>query len=192
MSLVFTPDEIEAASAPNVARSIFVEIEMPEGPLYLHNGISRVFLDGKEWLGLTDPFGGRLVGVEGLEQPYPGQAAAVTLTLSGADRNFVIYLRSIARQIEGNECNIYWCMFDERTGEAISELRGVFLRGVISAPTFKHEGISTRTISITVENIWASMNFAGGRRWNDADQQRFYPGDKGLQYAGVKILEVLK
>ncbi|RYG99558.1 MAG: transcriptional regulator, partial [Alphaproteobacteria bacterium] len=31
-----------------------------------------------------------------------------------------------------------------------------------------------------------------GGRWTSADQRRRYPGDKGLDYVGVKVTEIIK
>lgn len=191
MSLVFTQSEIEAASRPHVARGIFVTIDLPTGILRLHNGAGRVVIEGNEWLGMTDPIGGRIVGISGIEEPAPGQASAVTCTLSGIDKEFVQYIRSVARQLEGREANVYFCLFDTETQEPITALRGIFIRGSLSAPSFSRD-YQSRVVSITIENIWAALNFAPGRRWNDSDQQREYPGDKGWQFAGVQIIEIQK
>ena len=47
-------------------------------------------------------------------------------------------------------------------------------------------------MTVTLESIFSSQNYAFGGKWNGADQRRRYPGDKGLDFVGVKVTETLK
>lgn len=189
MSAIFTAAEIEALAQPHVARAWFVMLDLPSGVARLHSGVGRVTVGGFEWRGVTDPIGGRLVSIAGVEEPAFGQAAAVTITLTGADRSFLQSVHATRRQIEGRPANIYWCAFDGETQTPLMALKGLFTRGRMSSPSLQWSGVGVRTVSLTIENIWAAQNFAPGRKWNPADQQRRYPGDKGLDYVGQKVSE---
>lgn len=58
-----------------------------------------------------------------------------------------------------------------------------------TSPKISWSGIGTRTVQITVENIFSAQNYAPGGRWNPADQKRRFPGDLGLDFVGVDIVE---
>lgn len=189
MSVLFSAEEIDALGAPHVARAWFAMLDLPSGVARLHSGAGRIMAGGFEWRGVSDPIGGRLVSLAGVEEPAFGQAAAVTITLTGADRSFLQSVHATRRQIEGRPANIYWCAFDGETQKPLMELKGLFTRGRMSSPSLQWSGLGARTVSLTVENIWAAQNFAPGRKWNPADQQRLYPGDKGLDYVGQKVSE---
>lgn len=185
----FTLDEIEALGAPNVSRAWFAELDLPSGLARLHNGAGTAIVDGLEWRGATDPIGGRMVSLSGVREPAFGQAAAVTITLTGADREFIRSVHASKGEIEGRSANIYWCAFDGETQKQIMPLKGLFTRGYISSPSITWTGIGSRAVSITIENIWAAKNFKPGFRWNPTGQRELFPGDKGLDFVGVKVSE---
>lgn len=189
MSAFFTPDEIEALGRPHVARAWFAELDLPAGMTRLHSGVGTVTIDGLKWRGVSDPIGGRMVSISGVREPAFGQAAAVTIVLSGADREFIRSVHATRSDIEGRSANIYWCAFDGETQRPITGLKGLFTRGYMSAPSISWSGLASRTVSITIENIWSAQNFKPGNRWNPTGQRDLYPGDKGLDFVGVKVDE---
>ena len=189
MSDVFTLDELDALSAPHVARVWFAKLDLPSGVARLHSGAGTFTIDGYDWLGVSDPIGGRLVSLSGVEEPAFGQAAAVTLVLTGADKDFLKSVHTTRRDIEGRPANIYWALVDGETQQLVFPMKGLFTRGRMTAPTISAHSIGRRVVTVTIENIWASQNFAPGRMWNPADQRRAYPGDKGLDYVGITVQE---
>jgi hypothetical protein len=189
MTVLFSPEETARLRAPHIARAWFALLDLPSGPSRLHSGVGRVQAGGYEWRGVTDPVGGRLLSLEGVEEPAFGQAAAVTITLSGAD---IAFLRSVdiaADAIEGRLAELSWAMFDGETQEIIGGLKKLFPRGRMSAPQLQWQGLGRRIVSLTIESAWSSQNFPPGGRWNGADQRRRHAGDKGLDFVGVKIEE---
>jgi hypothetical protein len=43
----------------------------------------------------------------------------------------------------------------------------------------------TSRVSVSVSSQWSDFERKGGSRTNDRDQQRFFPGDKGFEYAAA-------
>jgi hypothetical protein len=189
MSAIFTPAEIELLRYPHVSRAWFAYLDLPTGAAYLHSGAGTVTIDGQEWIGVTDPVGGRIVSISGIREPAFGQAAAVNIILSGADSAFVQSVHATAAEIEGRAANIYWCAFDAETQSPITALKGLYVRGYMTSPSIRWAGIGRRTIALTIENIWSAKNFRPGNRWNGTGQRELYPGDKGLDYTGQRIVE---
>ncbi|WP_026790340.1 hypothetical protein [Pleomorphomonas oryzae] len=188
MSLSFSPTEAVALAAPHVARAWLVEFDLPSGLLRLHSGAGVVTVGGREWSGVSDPtIPGRMVSVGQVQEPRFGAAAAITFQLGGVTADFLKSLRKVA--VEGRSAKVYFATFDGETQQVIGSPRLLFPRGRMTAPARRWEGIGIRTVEITVENVFSSLNYAPGGRWNQADQRRRYPGDKGLDFIGVDVVE---
>lgn len=185
---VFSEADLDRLAAPHVGRMWFLELDLPSGIHRLHNGTGRKTIGGHEWRGVTDPLGGQLVSMSSVEEPRFGQAVAVDISLSSANLAFFKSFHDVRGDIEGRRADIYFAVFDAETEEVLIGLRKLF-PGKITAPKLKWQGIGLRAVSITVESIWAGMNFPFGGKWNDADQRRRYPGDRGLQFVGVDVSE---
>ena len=188
---IFTAEDLDRLARPHVARAYFLEADLPSGMAYFHNGVGRVTSGGHTWTGVTNPMGGQLVYLSAVEEPRFGTAAAVQIIISGANRDFFRSMHETARQLEGRPAKLYWAMFDGETSEVLVGPKLLF-RGSRSSPVLGWEGIGIRTVGITLESIWEAQNFPFGGRWNDADQQRRYPGDKGLMYVGQDVTEQWK
>lgn len=185
---IFTEDDFDKLARPHVARAWFLELDLPAGISRLHTGTGRVTLGGYEWRGVTNPIGGQIVTLGNVEEPRFGQAVAVNITLSGANKEFFQSVHASRREIEGRRGDLYWAAFDAETGEVLIGLKRLF-PGKITSPALQWQGIGIRSVSITLESIWSSQNYAVGGKWNGADQRRRFPGDKGLDFVGVKVSE---
>lgn len=192
MAGLFSPADLAALRAPHVARAWFAAFDLPAGMLRLHSGIGSVPLAGHDWIGVDDPTGGVLLAVSQVQEPRLGSAQAVTFTLSGSSLAFLREVRAARRQVEGRPAHVWWQMFDQETQTPIGPMVKLFPMGRMTSPAFAIDGIGGRQMTITVESVWSGQNFAPGGRWNPAGQRRRVPGDKGLDYVGVDVKEVLK
>jgi hypothetical protein len=186
---IFTEAELDWLARPHIARAWFLDLDLPSGHAYLHNGTGRITIGGHEWRGVTDPVGGQIVSMGNVEEPRFGQAVAVDITLSGANKDFFKSVHASARAIEGRRGDLYWAAFDAETATIWPRGLVRLFPGKITSPLLQWQGIGVRTVSITLESIWSSQNYAVGGKWQGADQRRRYPGDKGLDFVGVKVSE---
>lgn len=192
MANLFSSEDRAFLRRPHISRVWFAEIDLPSGVARLHSGSGRVFVGGHEWRGVTDPGGSQLVSIGAVEEPRFGQAAKVDVVLSGVNVAFLRSIKDMARSIEGRSANIYWCAFDQETAESWGGGMKKLFPGKLSSPVMRWVGIGTRTVSFAIEGPWHSQNFPFGGKWNPADQRRRYPGDKGLDFVGVKVQEIIK
>lgn len=191
MALIMSAEDREKLSRPDVHQAWFGKFDFPDGMRYWHNGVGSIVIDGNNYVGVSDPVRGQLVSIDMLEEPAFGQAVAVNLVLSGASREFVAAVKSSAVDIEGRAASIYWAAFDaERNTKPLTQLVPLFPFGRMSAPSINWKGLGKVYVSLTVESIWAAMNFPPGGRWSNAGQQARYPGDLGFEFVDEKVDEV--
>lgn len=192
MTALFSEADREFLRRPHIARAWFAELQLPSGTWRLHNGVGRQTVGGLEWRGVSDPAGQQLVSLSAVSDPRFGQAAKVEIVLSGVNVDFIRSVKDQAREIEGAPADLYWCAFDQETQEVWpSGLKRLF-PGYLSSPRRASSGIGVRTVSFTIETLWQSQNYPFGGRWTPSDQERRYPGDKGLNFVGVKVNEIIK
>lgn len=192
MAFLFSDADKAFLRRPHIARAWFAELGLPSGTWRLHNGVGRKVVGGHEWRGVSDPAGQQLVSMSAIEDPRFGQAAKVDIVLSGVNVDFLRSVKDNARETEGAVADLYWCAFDQETQEVWSSGLKKMFPGYLSSPKRQSTGLGIRTVSFAVETMWHSQNFPFGGKWTDADQRRRYPGDKGLQFVGVKVQEIIK
>ena len=170
----------------------FVELDLPSGWARFHSGVGSITVDGRDWVGVTDPIMGMVAAVETVREPRIGEAAGAQLVLQGANVEFLRSVHATKREIEGRTANLYFAVFDAETATIIGRLIPQILNGYMSSPTILEQGIGVRTVSLTIETMWSSKNFAPGNKWNGAGQRKLFPNDKGLDFVGQKIVEQVK
>ena len=190
MASIFTEEEIALLSRPHVARAWFGAFDLPGGMVRLHAGVGDIAIGGYTWTGVTNPLSGQLVSLGMVEEPAYGQAAALQIVIAGASREFIASVHAYARAIEAGRVSIYFALFDQESETALTGLKNMFMPfGLMSAPVLQWAGIGRRSMMLTVESVWAAKNYPPVGKWNGPAQRARYPGDKGLDFVGVKISE---
>lgn len=189
---IFTPADLAALALPHVARAWFAHVVLPSGERFLHTGMGPKVIDGQEWQGVTDPFGGQLVSVGSVEEPYFGTAPYADLAISGANRAFLKSLWDGRSGVEGVRCDLYFATFDAETGETLVGLKKLF-PGKITGLRFQFSGPVIRLIQFKVVSPFEGLNFPDtSYMLSPSGQRRRYPGDKGLDEINADIVEEYK
>lgn len=184
---IFTEDERAWLKHPHVARNWFGTFDLPTGAARLHNGVGRISVEGQEYRGVSDPLSGQLVSISSIEDPRFGQAAKVDIVIAGVTATGFAQWKAEARDIEGRTATLRFGLFDPETG--VSRVFKPLFPGRMSAASLHRAGVGIRYIGLTIEGFWQAQNYPFGGRWTPADQRRRYPGDKGLDFVGVKVAE---
>lgn len=191
MPSVFTSDQIAAFRRPHVNRAWFVTLFLASETIRMHSGVGRVTVGGFEWIGVANPVGKRLVSLGSIEEPRFGTAAAIGITISGVDISWFQSVKSIARDMEGRSAKVEFAMFDAETQEVIGSLVPVFPSGYISSPSLQRSN-GIRTVTLTIESVFNTRNYAPTGKWNNTGQQQRYPGDKFFNLITAKVQEIWK
>ena len=191
MSETFSQTDLNKLAGLHVGRGWFLEIDLPDGWLYLHSGFGRTTIDSKEWRGVSDPLSGRLVSMNNIEEARFGQATAIQITLSGVNREFFQSVYTNRASLEGRPANLYFLTRDPETQETLISLKRVF-DGLLSSPELIWENVGTRFVTITLESVWSGQNYPAVGRWSPSGQRKRYPSDRGLDLVGTKTAEQYK
>lgn len=189
---LFSTDDFTDLKAPHVRVVRLVHVVFPSGERRFHLGSGPLVMGGETWEGVSDPFGGQLVGLTGMEEPRFGRAVAIDAVFSGANKVFLKSVWDDRYEIEGVSADIYFATVDTFTGDVLIDMKKL-MRGKLSAPRLSFVGSSIRAMAIKIVSVWEGLNYAvTGSMWNPAGQRARYAGDKGMDFVNSDIVEIFK
>lgn len=177
---------IAQLTKPGVQPVFFVSIAFANETLYMWSGFGPITPAGPATNPLsTFPYGQTFVGLgelgklSAVPQTSKVQAQNITLSLSGIPGSLVT---EAINQVRLNGMATVWFGFMNGQGALLSSADPFqIFYGALDVPTLTDSG-DTCAIAITCENPLVSLNLAPNKRFNDADQQVYYPGDLGFSF----------
>lgn len=172
MARTMTLDAEAAIAAPHAISALLVELEFPSGVVRFNSSDVTVQRDGDDYLGAA-----RCSGIEPVQETAAPVAQALNLRFTGLDPAYMAaildddWLDAPAR--------IYVAHWDAGTAQLVDAPTLVF-QGVMDEPLVSVG--ETATIQVALENPMADWDRARLRRYNDADQQARYSGDKFFEF----------
>lgn len=184
---------LAAIAASQVSPVLFAVVAFADNTYYLFGGIGTLTPAGPASNPLsTFPYGetftglGWLVKLSSIPATNKVQAQNITLALSGIPSTLV---SEAINQVRITGTATIFLGFYNSSGALLEDPIQVFAGG-LDVPTLS-DGGDTCTLSITCENPLLSLNLAPNRRFDDADQQIYHPGDLGLSFvdalAGLQL-----
>lgn len=175
---------LAAIAADTLSPVLFTRLAFADNTLYLFSGIGNLTPAGPPTNPLsTFPYGqtftglGWLAKLSSIPQTTKVQAQNVTLSLSGIPADLVLEAANQVR-ISG-DVTIWLGLFDSN-GALLTDPVQIF-DGGMDVPSITDSG-ETSTIAITCESPLLSLNLAPSRRFDDPDQQIYFPGDLGMSF----------
>lgn len=193
MSGIISSEDAERLAEPHICPAVLLDVDTGSETLRMHNGAGSLLIGGEWYRGVSNPAGSRMVKIGTIVHPEFGKAAAVEIILTGADLEFFKEMHDIGRDLEGRSATIYFVLFDQETQEIVLGPYSVFPRATLSAiklsagPEF-----GLRNIAFNVEGPFADINFPAMGSWSGAGQRGRYSGDKGMDFMGIEVQEVLE
>lgn len=136
-------------------------------------GIGELQWDGHTWYGA-----GNLGKVSTVEETTELKATGASFQLSGIPADLIEDISSAP--IQGRKAQMYLGFMDEDFQNLILDPVLIF-DGRLDTAEIADSG-DTATITLTAENRLRDLERTRTRRYTDAEQQRRFPGDKGLEY----------
>jgi hypothetical protein len=172
MPRTLTAEALSELSGSVIGTVLFIEAEFSGGPVRFWSGPGPLTWDGKLWTG-----SGKLLSISEITETGGVEATGLTLTLSGVPSDLIAI--AYGEFVQGRPCRV-WQGFLTASNEVIASPHLV-TQGRMDTVADRDDG-AFATISVTVESNLTDLQRLRVRRFTDQDQQRFFPGDRGLEY----------
>jgi len=164
-------------SASGLVREIFfVHLAFDVDPLFVNTSPVKINYDGHDWMGA-----GLLGEIGAPSQNINMDAAGLFVRLSGVPVDRLTEAR--AEKYRNREAYVYYANLDESW-----EIVGTPL--LVFSGTMDEVGIeaggSTASIAVQLKSDLAEWARAKNLKYTNEQQQRDYPGDKGLEFVAIQ------
>jgi len=166
------PSVVEAATnADHVEAFYLLEMEFRSGTVYMTNLGFNVEWDGQVYTGA-----GAVGAVDEIRETSAAEATGLNFSLSGVPPEVVAI--ALGEHVQGRWARLYLAFWaDGRiVGQPVLEWAGLTDIMPIS------DGADSAVINVKVESRVVSFKRPNVRRYNNADQQTRYPGDRFFEY----------
>jgi len=162
---------VTASQQPTIYPVLMFDGDFSSGHLRLHSGVGPLVYAGNTYTG-----SGSLGKISSIEEGIELSASGITVSLSGLPGDVIS--TSLGEHYQGRFAVLYVALLDDN-GQ------------VIGIPTILFQGRmdnmnltigASVDISLAIENLLRDWNRPKERRYNNTDQQAYYPGDKGLEF----------
>lgn len=169
-----------ASQASTLHIVLLVKIEYDSGNVCLHSGHGTITYDGNDYLGV-----GQYGSISAVSEDSELSASYIDLTLSGIDS--ALLATQLQEYYQGNTATIYFGIIDDSDGTLISPT--IIYKGLVDNSTISLG--KSGSITIRVNNRLAAWDRVNDRRYNNADQQSVYPGDRAFEFVeGIQEKEL--
>ena len=153
-------------------------------PVYLTNasfdltssvsGTSRTYLSN-----------GHLLGVTNISETNRPSKNTMTVTLSGVDQTYISI--ALNENIINDNVFLYKGFLDSNN----ALIADPFLLFYGTVDFYKiTDNSESSSISLAVTSHWGNFSKIGGRTTSDNAQQKFFSGDKGMEFAAVTVRDI--
>ena len=162
---------------------LLVEIEVGT-PIYLTNAPFDITssVSGSSRTYLTN---GHLKNITGINETNKPTKNSLQITLSGVDQTYISI--ALSENIINKEVYIYRGFLD--SSNALISDPFLLFYGTIDEYKIS-DNTSTANLIISVTSHWGNFSKVGGRTTTDNSQQRFFSGDKGMEFASLTVKDI--
>lgn len=157
-----------------------VSVHLDSETLYMSDSYKTIAYDGNDYLGV-----GHFINFSDIEESSEVIVSTMTLSLSGVDQsmiNLVLNNNYINRTVK-----VYMGFLNVDTHKLITNPVLIFEGGMDSPIISENPDSGKSTVLVSATNAWADYDRKLGRHGNNEEQQIFFPGDKGFEFADQNI-----
>tara|TARA_R100001440_G_scaffold35163_1_gene54110 strand:- start:228 stop:794 length:567 start_codon:yes stop_codon:yes gene_type:complete len=162
---------------------LLVEIEFST-PVYLTNAPFNITssVSGSSRTYLTN---GHLKNISGVNETNKPTKNSLQLTLSGVDQTYISI--ALSENIINQEVYIYRGFLD--TNNALISDPFLLFFGTIDEYRIS-DNTDTANLVLNLTSHWGNFQKTSGRVTTDNSQQRFFSGDKGMEFAALSVRDI--
>jgi len=127
-----------------------------------------------------------ILKISSIKETANVQLNSLNITLSGANLSNVSV--ALSENYINRKVTILRAILDSQPQVIASPIQHDYYVTNFSFQEDPSEG--TASLTWALASHWADFERVAGRRSNNEDQQYYYPGDKGLEYSGDKVVDL--
>ena len=171
MTRGLSPLQQAAAADEQVARTVAVELDFPDGFARFHGGHETIMIGDAEFLGV-----GQLGSISVAEESAELRAYGLTVKLSGVPRDAVAY--ALGQAYQGRKGTVWEVQLDPGTWQVIGAL--VVFRGRMDQMDIAMG--QQAAVTVKLENRLADWDRPRILRFTDDEQRRRDPSDGSFRF----------
>lgn len=160
-----------ASEAGTILPVWFVKLEFDSGDVLLHTGLGDLSFGGDTYTGA-----GGIGSIDTVEEDSELSRSTLKLTLRGLPNDIISIV--LNEYYQGRRATLYLGYLDQATRQLVAD-PGIVYRGRMDTASVSQG--ETCSVTLTVESVFAAWDRPLVRRYNNADQQARFPGDRGLE-----------
>lgn len=160
-----------------------VEVGFDSTPVYATDAWRNITWNGHTYTAL-----GHFMSFSDIEETSELQVANLTAQLSGVDQSLISAV--LTENYIDRPLKIYKGFLNDSM-QVIADPILIF-EGRMDSPVIEENpDDGTCTVAVTATNAWVDFERLSGRHTNHEEQQLFFPGDKGFEFASEVMKEIL-
>lgn len=138
------------------------------------SGVSRTYISG-----------GHLKGITGVNETNTPTRNTLAISLSGVDQTYIALI--LNENIINDNVYIYRGYLD--SSQALIANPFLLFFGTINDYKIT-DNTTTANVLLTVTSHWGNFSKTSGRTTTDNSQQRFFSGDKGMEFSALTVKDI--
>jgi len=157
-------------------------VETSGGTVYMTDAYRDVVYGANTYLKA-----GHFLAFSDIEESAEVMVANVTISLSGVDQSNISNF--LSNNYIDRAVKIYLGFLDASSTLVADPI--LIFEGRIDSPAIEEDPSGgSSVVSVRATNSWVDFNRRTGRRANHAEQQIYFPGDKGFEFASEVVHEI--
>lgn len=175
----FQQEVVKSANRPvHLAEIIF-----DDETVRMNDGYKDITYSGNSYVAV-----GHFMGFSNIQEEVQVIVSKVTLSLSGVDQSMIS--RFLNKEYIDRTVKIYTAFLN--ASQTLIADPVLIFEGRMDAPVITDDPVGGKSlISVTATNTWVDFSRKTGRHTNHEEQQIFFAGDKGFEYASEIVKDIV-
>ncbi len=177
-----TASVLTEIAAPACRPIHLLKVVLSTDTLYFTDAYRTIVWDGQTWLAL-----GHFLSFGDIEESGGVEVSSCTIGLSGVDQTYLSIF--LSQDFIDREVSIWKGFLDASMSVITSPV--LIFNGRINKPGLTEDPTAgTCTLAVEASSHWVDFQRIPGRHTNDTEQQIWYPGDRGFEFASDKAAQL--
>ena len=159
------------------------EIIFDDENVYMNDGYKTITYDSKNYVAV-----GNFMGFSAIQESVEVVVSKISMSLSGVDQSMIS--RFLNKEYIDRPVKIYTAFLDD--AQVLVANPVLIFEGRMDTPVISDDPIGGKSMmSVTATNSWVDFTRKTGRHTNHEEQQIFFAGDKGFEYASEIVKDIV-